>query len=70
MARSSDALLTATETFTTAVDGETFVVHAGERVAASSALVKGCEALFTDPGPDVAVPAAKRPSASRAPKRR
>lgn len=66
MARATSALLTATETFTTEVNGETFVVHVGQRVAASSALVKGREALFAEPGPDVEAPAPKRTRARKA----
>lgn len=65
MVRAADALLTATETFTAEVDGETYVVHAGQLVASSSALVKGREALFAEQGPDVEAPEPKQTRARK-----
>ncbi len=53
MAAKKATLLVARETFTADVDGETVVVHAGQRVASSHPLVKGREDLFAEPGPDV-----------------
>lgn len=57
MAAKKATVLAARETFTAEVDGATVVVHAGQRVASSHSLVKGREALFAEPGPDVEPPA-------------
>ena len=57
MAAKKATVLAACETFTAEVDDETIVVHAGQRVASSHPLVKGREALFAEPGPDVDAPA-------------
>lgn len=53
MAAKKATVLVAGETFTAQVGGETVVVHAGQRVVSSHPLVKGREALFAEPGPDV-----------------
>lgn len=58
--------LVARETFTCDLDGDRVVVLGGQTVDAAHPLVKGREALFAEPGPDVEPPTPKRTRARRA----
>ncbi len=65
MAAAKKPPLVARETFTCDVDGERLIVVAGQTVDGAHPLVKGREALFAKPGPDVEV-APKRTRTARA----
>lgn len=66
MAAPKKAPLVARETFATDIDGERVVVVAGQTVDGAHPVVKGREALFSEPGPDVAAPAPKRTRSRKA----